>query len=168
MEQQNKTVDKLTDKAFSRLVITSVLGIIVCIVCLCSTTFAWFSGSAPSNGNEIRMADECLLSVTVYNSGLSVLEVGNGADTEDSIELVPGVEYEVVLMLPPNTASGYCMIEANGNVYYTDYILRHSESAPQMAVFKLKAETVQTVTFTPRWGIYNRDSDVVNGVLSLP
>jgi len=49
MEQQNK--EKLSDKAFARLSVTSILGILVCIICLCSTTYAWFSGSAQVDSN---------------------------------------------------------------------------------------------------------------------
>ena len=43
MKKQNN--EKLSDKAFARLALTSILGILVCIICLCSTTYAWFTGS---------------------------------------------------------------------------------------------------------------------------
>ncbi len=49
MEQQNNR--KLSDKVFARLALTSILGILVCIICLCSTTYAWFTGSVQVDSN---------------------------------------------------------------------------------------------------------------------
>jgi hypothetical protein len=51
LEQQNN--QKITDKAFTRFVATSVFGILVCIACLCSSTFAWFNVSQDSSHNII-------------------------------------------------------------------------------------------------------------------
>ena len=67
MEKQN--TEKLSDKAFARLALTSILGILVCIICLCSTTYAWFTGSVPNDNNKIQTADACLLSVSFYKDG---------------------------------------------------------------------------------------------------
>ena len=67
MEKQNN--EKLSDKAFARLFLTSILGILVCIICLCSTTYAWFTGSVQVDSNKIQTADACLLSVSVYKDG---------------------------------------------------------------------------------------------------
>ena len=67
MEQQN--TEKLSDKAFARLALTSILGILVCIICLCSTTYAWFTGSVRVKGNKFKAADMCLISVSVYKDG---------------------------------------------------------------------------------------------------
>ena len=154
------TTEKLTDKAFSRLVITSVLGILVCIVCLCSTTFAWFADSAPSNGNSMKTADSCGLTVTVTDAGGNVID-----NIENGVELDEGV-YTVTISLPPDTASGYCVIttglESDTDiVYYTDYIARHNESEAKTLSFSLVVATTKTVTFTPRWGIYTQQSRVV-------
>ena len=68
--------------------------------------------------------------------------------------------------MPPNSASGYCLIEAGGNAYYSDYIIGNSD-APQIKSFLLRLESSQLVTFTVRWGIYNRDGDVIDGVLTI-
>ena len=67
MEQQNN--EKLSDKAFARIALTSILGILVCIICLCSTTYAWFTGSVQVKGNKFKAADTCLISVSVYKDG---------------------------------------------------------------------------------------------------
>lgn len=163
MEQQNQNKEKLTDQAFSRLLATSILGILVCIACLCSTTFAWFSDSAPSKANELKMAEECLLTVELSRDGVD-LEL-----LEDGVELEAGVAYTVVLTLPANTASGYCIIRSEDDSYYTDYITRHSDATPQTKIFTLKVATTQTLRFETRWGIYAQEtSDVIDGVLLIP
>ena len=161
MEQQNRTTEKLTDKAFLRLVVTSILGIIVCIVCLCSTSYAWFTAGVPSEKNELRAAGECKLEVTVSPEGGTAID-----GIENGVELEAG-EYIVALLLPADSPSGYCVIEAGGTTYYSDYIVSHKEPAPQIKAFKLKVETTQVVTFTVRWGIYTRDSDVIGGILTV-
>lgn len=161
MEEQNKVKQMLSDKAFSHLLFTSALGIVLCIVCLCSSTFAWFSDRAPSSGNEIKMADDCLLSVTVSLNGTPLTDIENG------VELKAGETYQVVLSLPGNTGSGYCLITAGGKTYYTDYILRHSLQETQMAAFTLTVQETQMVKFTPRWGIYAAESDIIEGKLHI-
>ena len=83
IEQQNKKPDKLTDKAFLRLAVTSILAILVCIVCLCSTTFAWFKDSAPSAANSIKTADECDLSVQVSKLPASSTDVQDDETAEE-------------------------------------------------------------------------------------
>ena len=162
MEEQNEKEEVLTDKAFSRMLLTSVLGILFCIVCLCSTTFAWFTDSAPSAQNEINVADECLLSVTVTESGEELENIESG------VLLEAGKEYTVKLSLPSGSASGYCMIVAGDNTYYSDYIARHSETEPQTVVFTLTVGEDRTVVFKPHWGIYSKDADVVDGKLLIP
>ena len=107
------------------------------------------------------MADECLLEVTVSKDGVAISGI------EEGVALEAG-EYEVTLLLPGNTASGYCLIKAGGATYYSDYILRHSDGVPQTKSFILKVETAQTVTFTNRWGIYTTDCHVVDGVMLIP
>ena len=104
------------------------------------------------------MADECALEVTLTKDGVPVADIENGVVLEG--------EYVLTLSLPANTASGYCVITVGGTAYYTDYLVR-SEQA-QTVSFALKAEEEVAAVFTPRWGIYTRNSDVVNGELILP
>ncbi len=169
MEQQNNNAktEKLTDKAFYRLVITSILGIVVCIFCLCSTTWAWFADKAPSNANEIKTAKECLLSIAVYDGADTNREAPLALDDEGDVELVGLKEYRVVLTLPKDSASGYCIITAGENTYYSDYIVSHTDEQPREVEFTVISNKDQTVRLVSHWGIYTRDSDVKNGMLAV-
>ena len=158
MEQQNKSTGKLTDKAFSRLAFISFFAIFICIVCLCSTTFAWFTDSSESKSNEINIATDCLITVSVASSDGTLLD-----GIEDGAELSADEEYTVTVSLPANTASGYCIIHVGDNSYYSEYIVRHEDPEAHTVTFTLKVGTAQTVTFESHWGIYARESDVLNG-----
>ena len=166
MEKRDMKTEKLTDRAFSRLMLTSILGILLCVACLCSTTFAWFTDSTPSEGNVVQMADGCLLTVTVTDGNSTVQTVAFGESREMTLEA--GVAYTVTLSLPQDSASGYCLITAGGVTYRSDYILSHSESEAKTVSFILQAATAQTVVFTSRWGVYAAESSVQNGSLLLP
>ncbi len=158
MEKQNK--EKLSDKAFVRLILTSILGILVCVICLCSTTYAWFTGSVPNDSNKIQAADACLLSVSVYKDDTE-LEI-----EENGLELEKDGIYTVTLTLPKNSASGYCVINASGKSYYTEYIVRHEDDQAKTYSFTLRVANTQRVTFTVRWGIYSGEIAVMaNGTL---
>lgn len=163
MNKQNNIKEKLTDKAFSRLLITSVLGIFACIVCLCSTTYAWFSYSIPSVSNQVQTAEEFLLEVVITEDGVAL------PDIEGEVELYPDREYVITLTLPSGSASGYLTVTTeSGETYYTDYIARHDEAEAKVVSCELVVGTAQAVTFTPRWGIYACDGDVVGGKLLIP
>ena len=153
--------DKVSAKAFKHLVLTSIIGLFVCIACLCSTTYAWFVDVAPSSGNELKIADECRLSVTVSNGAAELTDISSG------VWLEAGVEYTVTLSLPANSSSGYCIVNAGLNTYYSDYIAHHTEPVPKTSTFTLTVATSQTVKFITGWGIYSGSSDVTDGVMTI-
>ncbi len=179
--------EKITDKAFSSVLITSILGILVCIVCLCSTTFAWFSDSVTSQQNIMLASGEGAISLTVEKDAVSSVsdDLSDEAVSTESTEsnesspiildniseettvMLDAGTYKVTLSLPGNTPSGYFVISAGANTYYTDYILRHENSTPQTVTFMLTVNSAQELKFTPRWGVYTQDSSVVNSSLTI-
>ena len=162
MKSSNTKEKHMTDRAFSRLMLTSVIGIVVCIACLCSSSWAWFTESVPNTGNSIATAGDCLLSYTVTN------ELGEEVAGLDTGALLEAGSYRVTLSLEPDTASGYCIITAGGVEYYTDYILRHTSAGAEQISFDLELLSEQTVTFTARWGVFSRASSVSGGKLVIP
>ena len=156
MKKQNN--EKLSDKAFARLALTSILGILVCIICLCSTTYAWFTGSAQADNNKIQTADACLLSVSVYKDGAEEAII----DTENAATLECEGTYTVTLTLPKESSSGYLFITVDGQEYYSDYLQRNDDTDGALT-FTLNVASARSVTFTARWGIYSGDCHVKNG-----
>ena len=171
-EQKNISPEnaKLTDQAFSRLLITSVVAILFLIACLCSTTYAWFVQDVSSTDNAIKAAQECLLtaslSVAEENSGVSeAIEVTfpvADCQTAQTHTLAAG-NYTVVLSLPADSASGYLVLGVGSTVYHTDFIERHTDAEPHTLTFSLVLNEAAEVVFTPRWGIYAGVCDVTDG-----
>ena len=153
---------KLTDKAFSRLLITSVLAILMLIACLCSTTYAWFVQDISSGENQIKATEMCRLAVSLSNGTEVLLEV----DCSESKTLsLPDGAYTVTLTLPSESGSGYLVLKVGAESYHTDFIERHTEVEPKTISFTLELQNGEdvAVTFTPRWGIYAGECDVSNG-----
>lgn len=173
---KSESQDKLTDKTFIRLIVTSILAITICIVCLCSSTWAWFNTSVSGGGNEIKAAGECLLEISVAER----VEVGDnvtyipltdaqGIEITDytvGVQLVTGKTYTVTLNLPDGaTSSGYCLITVGGTAYNSEYIYR--EDAPKQIYFNLTVTEDKIVSFTPRWGIFLDEPFVKHGETAI-
>ena len=61
--------EKITEKAFSKNIIVSIAGILLSIVMLCSTTYAWFTGIMVGEDLKISKAD-----YVIYNDGNKAVE----------------------------------------------------------------------------------------------
>ena len=193
MKSQKENMDKLTDKAFMRLIVTSFAAIILCLACLGSTTWALFSDVFPSEKNEIRSAEKCLLTVSIAsaenesNSSRASVETADATEStetgdetvildkvneEKSLDLASGT-YTVTMTLPKSSASGYLVISCGEQKYYTDFLERHENDVPSTLTFTLKVdagdpvapatEATLAIEFVPRWGIYAGDTHVKNG-----
>ena len=156
-----KNAEKLTDKAFSRLWIASILGILLSIVCLCSTTWAWFEADVSSSQNVIQ-SGEGLLAVTVTKDQTQI------SDIEQKIVREVGT-YTVTMTLPQDSASGYCVIYVGSDAYRSPYILR-SQETEQAITFSIVLEEPSELSIETRWGIYSDgEPDITeNGTLTLP
>ena len=119
---------------FVRLALISILGILVCIICLAATTYAWFADNVQGDISRIQTSDASQLSVSVYKDGaegsLATVDTVNAA----TLECEEGT-YTVTLTLPKESASGYLVLTVDGQEYYSDYLQRNDN-------------TDQTLTFT--------------------
>lgn len=161
-------VDKLTDKAFLRLIITSVLAIVFCLVCLCSTTWAWFTESQESASNSIKSAN-CMLEITVNNgTENTVIAFENG---ETALDLTNGKTYNVKLTIPQDSASGYCIIKIidgdtnseNDVKLYSQAVSNNGSPYTCELNFSIVAEADAKVKIVPCWGIYSGNADIEEG-----
>ena len=154
MEDQNNE-KKLTDRAFSQLFISLIIGILICIACLCSATWALFSEDVVNSGNKIEAGvSELQISMTEQN--------GEAVDTEGEITLAPG-DYTVTLTLENGNASGYCIVRKGVQEYLSPYIRHHSEDEPKTVSFTLRLASETTLVIEQRWGIYSSEASVEDG-----
>ena len=158
MEKQN--IKALSDKAFIRLIATSVIGILICVACLCSTTYAWFTASVESADSKIEAASDCKLSIRITDGAAldQTVEYGDSL----TLDLKKDVNYTVTLSLPRDSASGYCIMSAGDDKYYSPFIQRH-DGDPVSVEFTLRVEKDVAVSFDTHWGIYSGYGNVLGG-----
>lgn len=152
MEKQNKSADKITDKAFSRLMLTSVLGILVCIMCLCSATWAWFSTDISNDSNTLGTGKFGLCVAITDANGASVT-ISERDDGTSVCTLGEAGQYTVTLTMTEDTTvtKGFCSIKVAGRSYQTASI---TVEGTNPFVFTLDAaKDGMTVTLSPAWGL---------------
>ena len=163
-------VDKLTDKAFFRLIITSVLAIVFCLFCLCSTTWAWFTESQESTSNSIKAAN-CTLEINISEKESTAPAVTyKFEEGEKEMMLTEGVTYFFDLKIPETSASGYCIIklfdgdgdETNDVKLYSQSVSNNGDPYKRTLTFKVVAESSVRVEIIPCWGIYSGDNKIMN------
>ena len=131
-------------KTKSRLLISLAALLLTCSM-LIGTTYAWFTGSVQVDNNTFKAADACLLSVSVYKDGAREAVI----DTQTPITLECEGTYTVTLTLPKESASGYLVLTADGQEYYSDYLQGNNEN-DQTLTFTPNVATAKSVTFTAR------------------
>ena len=155
----------------------SVIGILACIISLCSITYAWFSGSV-SSGNNVLKAGSFDLTIEAKDKNSTTAVKIEPQDGVCKHTFDPG-EYKVTLTVTDNsTAKGYCIIEVGDNQYITGK-MGNTQASTQSAsigtetllnkvIFTLKVNetTPVKIKFHPIWGIPSDDSKytlVTNG-----
>ena len=162
MEELNKKTQKLTDKAFSRFVITSVIGILVCIGCLCSSTFAWFSANKQSASNTVVTGQFDIAQPIAVCEGVDgdVEFAFTELDGVWSCELPAGTYTVVLTSLEGSNVKGHCVVTVgDGAPMNTDAIIsaeiaeRDGMEQTDPFTFTITLGESATITLQPRWGM---------------
>ena len=180
---------KVSDKEFTRIMISSVLGIMLCVICLAGLTWAWFSGSVSSAANNITAASfNIQIDVNVKGTETPVPRtVENGIY---SFSLENNKVYDVKITADGTATTGYCEVRLGENVYHTIQIFNISDESnsgsilstdrPQEINFTVNAtESTLLLKIVPQWGSYaiakgekligNENSEnIINSIGALP
>ena len=95
---------KVTEKMFTKVLISSVCSILLCMVCLISTTWAWFVVSIENEGDVIQIGNADA-NVTV-NGGTVYIENSNFPDDFDKKATL------YVTLIFNDEAAGYVVLDA--------------------------------------------------------
>ena len=155
-----KNVMRLYDRIFHRadrakkeerkdsiapLLMPSILGICICLVCVCGMTWAWYTASVQTPTQKMTAA---------YYEG--TVEAVMGCENEinktnDGYTLTAGTTYTVILKANGSVkdCGGYCLIEntSDGTKSYTQTIMPGDDIK-----VSFKPKTNGTYTFTGVWG----------------
>lgn len=160
--------EKITEKAFTQSLFISIASILICIVLLCSITFAWFSEDVSNNANKVEAGR--------FDIGVkSVVLIETSGETEVSANesgvytLAEGTYRVTVELTAETTVKGHCIITVNGEEYHTDVIVNDSTkndiypTANSPFEFELVIPAGgATVAFESRWGI-PADVEITSG-----
>lgn len=151
--------EKVSDKAFLRIMLSSVFGILLCGICLAGLTWAWFTSSISSTANTITAAD---FSVGVeFKQDESVIEP---VIENESYKLNSGT-YTVTVTASGTATTGYCTVKFGSNTYHTIQLYPAGEDGkPQSVEFTVKVSDGSLLTITPQWGTFaKRQSESLIG-----
>ena len=135
--------EKITENAFKQSIAISIFGIILCMIALCSATWAWFSVDISSSENNIQSA-YCNVTVIVKSGDNEVVD-SNGKYTFEKDK-----DYVVTIEAEGSAESAYCIFVIDGKQYYTAQISTLSGKNSMTFTLKFTADTqVEIIT---RWG----------------
>lgn len=145
---------KPADKNLMRLLMPSIVGILICMVCLSGTTWAWFSASVQTGAQTITAAN---FNVEVAIDPTPVISEGG------KYTLTRNTAYTVTLTATgtANEIGGYCIVDNDaGDRHYT------SQIKPGASLqFTLIPEADGIYTFTAVWGKYSGKADISAGAV---
>lgn len=142
-------------KDFPRLLVPSVLGLLICVVCLSGATLAWCSVNVQIRPQSLTAANFDI-SVSVQTKGGAVVPEGeNGV-----YSLSSGTEYKITLTVggTASLTSGYCIMQTGDAKYHT-VPLRAGDSLS----FTLIPAEDAAYLFTPVWGSYSGTAEISAG-----
>ncbi len=159
---------RVSDKAMlARVVLTSVI-MIVCLVAMSTSAYAFFSCDITSGSNHIEAADFSL-NITITTDGDSVEVVKTNSQTHTAM-LKAGESYTVNLSRVGTAQTGFCVISAANAVEPLPYHTRQleadgsdSNSGSDTLSFCLQVTVDTTVSFTAHWGTSSHYPDFANG-----
>lgn len=95
---------KVSEAALSKSIAVSVVGILLCMICLVGTTWAWYSLSVESGNNEMTGAN--------FDFSVAITE---SVEPENGIYSFAGGEHTVTLTKTGTATKGFCKVIATKN-----------------------------------------------------
>ena len=157
--------EKITEQAFSQGLIISFLSIFLCIIALCSATYAWFTTDLSSGSNVIE-SSRFALDIEVKDANGDAVIVQDNEDGTFTCSLEAVGTYTVILKMTDDTTAskGYCdVLVGTSDKKQTQPISDDSAIGVNPFTFTVEATSINTVvTFVPKWGI-SAEAEIVNG-----
>ena len=148
--------EKITDKALSQGILVSVLSILLCIVALCTMTYAWFNEGLSSSGNVLA-SSRFSLDITVVDGEGNRVNVTESSNGSFVCNLEYSSSYVVILQMTEDTTAtkGYCdVIIGDSPKKQTASVSDDADIGVNPFVFTIiTTEDNITVEFVPQWGL---------------
>lgn len=134
------------------LLLPSVLCILLCMVCLCGMTFAWFSAASNTPASPVRSAE--------YTVSVRVADGETDAPVQGGhYVLTAGTEYTVTLTASGTATTGFCLLTLSFTEGTGSETLYTGQFVPgQTMTFTLRLTADATVDFSAQWGTSSRST----------
>lgn len=155
-----KKEQKMTEQQFLRILTSSVCGIILCLVGLVSTTWAWYTMDITCTNNVIRVGNFDPV-VTVAQGELTL-----AADGENTYALAAGTYQIQIESGSGSTSPGCCILRLWGEqLYQTSAVYPGHDGAeePSCVTFTLILEEDAELELIPVLGMPTAALPVVDG-----
>ncbi len=156
---------KPTDENIMQLLMPSILGMLICMVCLAGATWAWFTATTTVSAPPVSAA-YFGVDVTI-NDGEKLKET----NTKYEYNVSANVNQEIKLTATGNASiGGYCVITVGEDTYYTPWMSIEENGDNHTISFKLYTDK-ETIKIVPYWGIPSNDGDnkiINNGQIGEP
>ncbi len=161
---------KSDNKDIISLLLPSLLGIILCMFFVVSSTYAYFVASIPPSQHKIEAANFDVLvevSVTDSSSGDNLILT---PEADGTYYIEGNKTYNVIVTAQGSASTGYCIMLAQidgntaSNKYYTNQIAQDTS-----LTFLLESDQDIHCSFVPSWGTYSGTYDISNGdIFQIP
>ena len=151
----NKT-EKLSEKSITKAMVSSVVGMLLCVMALFSLTYAWYTDSVSTNGSTLTAA--------TFSIDVQLSRVTNGARAvETPVEFSPTGEYTLakgvykaeLTAYGTSKYGGYAVINNGEEVPYHTIVMTpvETENTPsKLTVMVYVAADNTVVKFSSLWG----------------
>ena len=115
--EYTKQPQKTAEVNIMRLMLPSILGMLLCAVCLAGMTWAWFTAT--------RDAAIEASSVATFGVKAQIESIGTKNVEGDEVRtysIADNTEYSVKLTATGTAKGGYCAVTVDGETYYTEYM----------------------------------------------
>ena len=137
---------KISDKAFARVLISSICGILLCTCCLAGTTWAWFIAGVENPNNVITIAT-VTAQATILQGEDEIVPEADGSYT------LPTGAYTLLLSVDNNATTAqpvYVLMTVSKNGVDTTYYRAFSDTAPATVAITVEDGPI-AVRFATRW-----------------
>ncbi len=144
---------KTESDGITSMLLPSVIGIIVCAVCLAGGTFAWFTASQTTATQTIQTAN--------YDVEVSV--IGDGVTEESGLyKLTGGKTYDITLKAAGTAENGYTILRY-GSISASEpkYKESHTQAIPtgESITVKVTPNADCELQIIPQWGTSSHDDN---------
>ncbi len=157
LTRKSKHVKKsVANENIMSLILPSILGMVICAICLTGTTFSWFNSSTATPVQTVKTANYGVISSVTSED--VVLEKQDGV-----YNLSAGKTYSITVTATGNAKNGYCAFKFTDKDGKTKELHTVPIESGKTAVFKIKcAETGYKFETISQFGISSQTPTDLN------